>query len=554
MAICRSCGSINRDSARFCLQCAEPLADRHTVDDQEWLAATLALVPASPSVVAVPPTPEVQEYEGGTMTKPTPEQPDMIIAGRYEILSRVGDAVEVVDRQPWQRCWSCGTSDNEAGELFCTQCGANLDGRRYRGQVVEAEPVGLALVTTVADPQAREILPPIWDQVGDSMRTLTLIAETGRTPLKPPLEELDALYVGRGLAHLLAALHAVGLQLGSLSPEQLEMTPGRLPRLREVPALRTAPDEQDPAAADLAALAALLAQLTQTPRTTRRLDEDSAATALQLPDLLREVRTGTISTAAALAERLDALILDRTAPISLAMRVGMHAHEGMVRELNEDSLLALELTMLRMSQPRTWGLFMVADGMGGHSAGEVASDLALRGAYEVVQRAYLSPTVDTDVQDDEEQLREIVRQAIRQANEYVLREARARGNDMGTTLTMALVVGDRAVIGNVGDSRTYLMRNGTLKRVSKDHSLVQRLVDLGQIEPDDMYTHPQRNAVLRSLGDKSDVEIDIFTERLQAGDALLLMSDGQWEMTRDPQMIEILNANPDPQAACHALI
>ncbi|HMP43270.1 MAG TPA: protein phosphatase 2C domain-containing protein, partial [Roseiflexaceae bacterium] len=294
--------------------------------------------------------------------------------------------------------------------------------------------------------------------------------------------------------------------------------------------------------------------LTQTPRTTRRLDEDSAATALQLPDLLREVRTGTISTAAALAERLDALILDRTAPISLAMRVGMHAHEGMVRELNEDSLLALELTMLRMSQPRTWGLFMVADGMGGHSAGEVASDLALRGAYEVVQRAYLSPTVDTDVQDDEEQLREIVRQAIRQANEYVLREARARGNDMGTTLTMALVVGDRAVIGNVGDSRTYLMRNGTLKRVSKDHSLVQRLVDLGQIEPDDMYTHPQRNAVLRSLGDKSDVEIDIFTERLQAGDALLLMSDGQWEMTRDPQMIEILNANPDPQAACHALI
>ena len=136
----------------------------------------------------------------------------------------------------------------------------------------------------------------------------------------------------------------------------------------------------------------------------------------------------------------------------------------------------------------------------------------------------------------------------------MLNEGRARGNDMGTTITMALTAGDRAVIGNVGDSRTYYVRDGQLKRISKDHSLVMRLVDLGQITEDDIYTHPQRNAVLRSLGDKPDVEIDTFTLRLKPGDALFLCCDGQWEMTRDPQMNEIIQKHDDPQAACDALI
>jgi protein phosphatase len=125
---------------------------------------------------------------------------------------------------------------------------------------------------------------------------------------------------------------------------------------------------------------------------------------------------------------------------------------------------------------------------------------------------------------------------------------------MGTTLTMALIAGDRAVIGNVGDSRTYIYRDGALRRVSKDHSLVMRLVDIGQITEDDIYTHPQRNAVLRSLGDKPELEVDLFSERLRPGDALFLCCDGQWEMTRDPHMAEIITQHDDPQAACDALI
>ena len=100
---------------------------------------------------------------------------------------------------------------------------------------------------------------------------------------------------------------------------------------------------------------------------------------------------------------------------------------------------------------------------------------------------YGTPTLDANTPYDEDELKEIVRKAILQGNQYVLNEAHRRGNDMGTTITMALVAGDRAVIGNVGDSRTYIYRDGKLRRISKDHSLVMRLVELGQITEEDIY-------------------------------------------------------------------
>jgi serine/threonine protein phosphatase PrpC len=346
------------------------------------------------------------------------------------------------------------------------------------------------------------------------------------------------------------------LALGALQPADLELGADGMPRLRAAPGLRriAAGDANDD---DLRTLATLLEALTGTERTTKRLDEDQATQLIAepgLPDILRELRTGAITDAAALAERLDSLIAERTQPAPLWVRIGAASHAGMVRDVDEDSLLALDLRMVQNSRGRSWGLFIVADGMGGHDAGEVASGLAIRGAAEVILSAYLAPTIESDAQYEEARLKEIVRKAILQANEYVIREAQARSNDMGTTITMALVAGDRAVIGNIGDSRTYIYRDGALRRITNDHSLVMRLVDIGQITEEEIYTHPQRNAVLRSLGDKPELEVDLFSERLRSGDALLLCCDGQWEMTRNPQMAEIIARHDDPQAACDALI
>ena len=495
-------------------------------------------------------------------TMDQPQQPDadrttLAFGGRYEIVEQRDDDVIALDRQPWKRCWACGATANEAGELFCTECGAALDGRRYRGRISRGEPTGLALVPAVAG-AAKELLPPIWDQAHEDKQTLTLVADSGRAPLTPPLDDLAALQVGRGLARLAGALHDEGFALGALKPADLELAADGTPRLRDAPGLhRIRPDDTDASAADLQALAALLEALTNTERATKRLDEDQATTLLAepgLPDVLRDLRTGAITDAAALAMRLDAMIAERTQPTPLWVRLGASTDKGMIREVDEDSLLTTELRMVQDLRGRSWGLYIVADGMGGHEAGEIASGLAIRGAAEIVLSAYMAPTVEADAPYEEARLREIVQKAILQANDYVIREAQARGNDMGTTITMALVAGDRAVIGNVGDSRTYIYREGALRRISKDHSLVMRLVDIGQITEDDIYTHPQRNAVLRSLGDKPELEVDLFSERLRPGDALFLCSDGQWEMTHDPQMAELIAQHDDPQAACNALI
>ena len=493
-----------------------------------------------------------------------PQQPEAtqgppLFAGRYEIGQPDGDGVLVFDRQPWKRCWGCGATSNEPGELYCSQCGAELGNHRYHGHVSTGALEGLALVPDVTTPQARDMLPPIWDRVADGEQTLTLVSESGRTALEPPLEQLNALQVGRGLAQLQSLLHAEGLALGALKPSDLELAADGTPRLRDAPGLRRfAPDGASTAiASDLKTLSVLLEALTNTERKTKRLDENQATVLLPetgLPDVLRELRTGAITDAPALAARLDALIHEQTAPAPMWLRVGAATHTGMIREVDEDSMLTLDLRMVQDSLGRSWGLFIVADGMGGHDAGEIASGLAIRGAAEVVLSAYLAPTVEADAQYEEARLRDIVKKAVVQANEYVLREAQARGNDMGTTITMALVAGDRAIIGNIGDSRTYMYREGALRRVSKDHSLVMRLVDIGQITEDEIYTHPQRNAVLRSLGDKAELEIDIFAERLGPGDALFLCSDGQWEMTRDKEMAKIIADHDDPQTACQALV
>jgi protein phosphatase len=137
--------------------------------------------------------------------------------------------------------------------------------------------------------------------------------------------------------------------------------------------------------------------------------------------------------------------------------------------------------------------------------------------------------------------------------DYGAEHREARG--MGATVTAALVMDGQAFIANVGDSRTYLLREGKLQRVTRDHSLVARLVEAGQIEPDEVYDHPSRNLIYRSLGaGHAEVDVDIFDVQMHAGDALLLCSDGLWEMVRDPQLQKIIVESDDVEKTCETLI
>jgi PPM family protein phosphatase len=188
-------------------------------------------------------------------------------------------------------------------------------------------------------------------------------------------------------------------------------------------------------------------------------------------------------------------------------------------------------------------LFAVADGMGGAQAGELASSLAAAALTELQEHPG----------GGEERVDELIQQANRRVYERQSQDASASG--MGTTMTVALVGDDRVVIGHVGDSRAYLIRNGKLEQLTEDHSLVAELVRSGKLSPEEAETHPQRSVITRALGTDPDVDVDTFSIETVPGDLFMLCSDGLTSMVEDDVILQTVEKNRDNlQAAAKALI
>jgi protein phosphatase len=227
---------------------------------------------------------------------------------------------------------------------------------------------------------------------------------------------------------------------------------------------------------------------------------------------------------------------------------------GRKRKSNEDSFAASD----------DMKLYVVADGMGGHAAGEVASRLAVESIsrhISAVQSA-ADPTLPTESTQsiDEADLPPAARRvlhAIRLANQEIVRSVRSdqsmRG--MGTTVVMVYIQGRRAYIGSVGDSRAYLLRDGDIQQLTDDHTFVNEQVRAGTLTPAEARRHPARNILTRAVGSQEDVEADIVQQDLKAGDLLLLCSDGLTTMLDDGEILETLRTpDVDPEAGCRALI
>jgi serine/threonine protein phosphatase PrpC len=227
---------------------------------------------------------------------------------------------------------------------------------------------------------------------------------------------------------------------------------------------------------------------------------------------------------------------------------------------NEDSTLVLQLQRIHESHSTPVGVYIVADGLGGHANGQAASRMTIGVIAERLVRELLAPPLQAEKggtaieKPDEDSLVALLQGSIEDANTLLCQKNQQDKTDMGSTITGFMIVEDHAYILNVGDSRTYLLRDNTLRQLTNDHSLVGQLVAGGLIEPDDVYTHPQRSQIFRSLGDKLNVQIDIFKQQVHPGDVLLSCSDGLWEMIRNPQIEKILIDAADPQSACSKLI
>jgi protein phosphatase len=217
----------------------------------------------------------------------------------------------------------------------------------------------------------------------------------------------------------------------------------------------------------------------------------------------------------------------------MKLKWGAFSDVGMVRQQNEDSFLAEET------------LFVVADGMGGHNAGEVASALAVT-TLKAGARLGI---------DDAEVFRELVQQANSAIYTASLDDSTQSG--MGTTVTaLSIVEGEepRVLVANVGDSRAYLWRSGALSRLSVDHSYVQELVNEGIITPEAARVHPRRNIVTRALGLDRSVNVDVFTHFVRTGDRIVLCSDGLVDEVADVEIARVLGQHTDPQETAEALV
>jgi serine/threonine protein phosphatase PrpC len=276
-------------------------------------------------------------------------------------------------------------------------------------------------------------------------------------------------------------------------------------------------------------------------------------------------------------------------PMHLKLTAADKTDVGKQREQNEDSAYKRIESLGEGDR----GLLIVADGMGGYQAGEIASKLAVETISKAMDSFFkpipdqptirLTPPSNETVDQDatityaataeaeasknktvklpetpvSKSIEDQFTAAIQQANKAILRygEQKSSARGLGCTLTAALIQNDQAYIANVGDSRTYLLRDGKLILLTKDHSLVAKLVEAKQIEPDEIYSHPQRNLIYRSLGaGHKTVEVDIFYQTLRPGDTLLLCSDGLWEMVRGEDLLKELSEKSSPQQICDILV
>ncbi len=466
------------------------------------------------------------------------------------------------NRRAMVECKQCSFARNNYGDQYCLQCGAGL------ANLEPVYPNFIIKETLAADAVAIErqlaemglhhggaLLPveTFTEMILGTRRVYVVLPEPSPfsgTHLPSQPEMTDVVNWGIQMADSLAYLHKNNVAFGAANLDHMSFSGKAVRWFNFTSARFQTPGTRNRKAYtdDVQSLAASLFVLL----TGKVYSLDVEVTPPTLNDAFQQVFAGQISTATQFADRLRDVITEIRRPTSYDLRVGRLSDVGQVRQINEDSLMTMEVGRVHRSISDPLGLYVVADGMGGHMAGDIASGLAIQSIAKQAHETLMPASLDTSTHlpDIDAWLRE----TIEQANTTVHEQRRVAGTNMGTTLVMAVIAQGQAHIAHVGDSRAYLINEAGLKQLTIDHSLVQRLVDTKQLTPEEARNHPQKHVIYKNLGDRPSVAPDTSRIELQPGDRLLLCSDGLWDYIDEDKLYHIVMTSAAPQDACRQLI
>ena len=222
------------------------------------------------------------------------------------------------------------------------------------------------------------------------------------------------------------------------------------------------------------------------------------------------------------------------------MVIGAISDVGKVRENNQDAFY--------VSRDLSFPLYMVADGMGGHNAGEVASVMAM----DIIEKRFLESKDDLK---NEDMVIKLIKKLVEEANTkiYLKSLENEKYKGMGTTITLSYIFNKKICIGHVGDSRAYLIRDEDMLQITEDHSFVNELLKTGSITKEEAKTHPKRNMITRAVGSSSIIEMDLIIKEYNKDDILILCSDGLFNMLKEFEIKDVFMREKDIQKACDTL-
>ncbi len=258
-----------------------------------------------------------------------------------------------------------------------------------------------------------------------------------------------------------------------------------------------------------------------------------------------------VSLRRSLARKDEVTKIQKPIARSRARKLGFATSVGKVRRVDEDAILAMDVGTAFLSEARSRLLLIVADGMGGHSRGDVASRIAVHTAVST-----LLPPMMRDAEISPATYYRELQAAVADANRAILAEARKNPEceGMGTTLSIAVMDGRNLHVANVGDSRVYIVNDREICQVTRDHSLVQELVDRGELSPEEARHHPRKNVITRVVGYYGEVMPDIGCLTLVPGDMVLLCCDGLTNHVEDREIQRVVSESIDPQQAAEMLV